>query len=505
MVAIPTIFAAFMFVLDETVANVALPHMAGTFSATRDESMWIITFYLVASGVSIPTVDFFCKMVGRKNYFMLCTLVFTISSFLCGLAKSLDMMVFMRIIQGFAGGGLLPISQAILLEAFPKEARGKAMAVFGLVVVVAPIIGPVVGGWITDNWTWSWIFFINIPIGIFTLYISKLFLEDPPYAQKQKGVKIDNIGFLLLLIWLVTLQIMLDKGNNKDWFNSPFIMKMGITSLISGVSFFWWQLKAKNPLINLKVFRDKNFTIGTFVQVIIMGVLMASLVLLPQFLQNLMGYTALLSGLTIIPRGCGALISLVFCGYLSTKVDNRILAVIGLLFIGVAGTALGFLNLQISNINVAIPNFLFGVGMGFAMIPLVSLSVITLKNEQMTNASGIQNLVKNIGGAIGTSLAATFISRFSQIHQHYMVGNLNPLNPVFQAKFAATKGAIMQYTDPVSASYLAQYSLYGQMLKQSTLWGFMETFRIFGILAILIIPLLFFIKKTGTDEKTKKS
>jgi len=420
---------------------------------------------------------------------------------MCGFANSLGMMIGARILQGFGGGGLLPISQAVLLEAFPKEKRGQSMAIFGIVVVMAPIIGPVLGGWITDNWNWPWIFFINVPIGILTIYLTHVFFEDPPYARKQSNVKIDYLGFLLLIVWMITLQVILDKGNTKDWFSSPFIVRLSLIFVLSFLCFLISQITRKNTLLDLSVCKDKNFMVGTLVQVIMMGVVLASITILPQFLQSLMGYTAFLSGLSLMPRGMGALISLLLAGYLSTKIDNRLLAVVGLIFVGGAGLMLGNLNMEIAPMNIGFPNFLFGLGMGLCMMPLVSLSVITLKNSQMTNASGLQNMVKNIGGAVGTSIVSTVISRMSQVHQAHAVKYLTDLNPVYQTKINATMGALMQYTDSVTAHHLAQYSLYGQLVQQSTLWGFIEAFRVVGFLSIAIIPLIFLLKKIDFSNK----
>lgn len=493
--AIPTIFAAFMVVLDSTIANVALPHMAGTFSVSREESIWILTSYLVASGVMIPAVDFFCKLMGRKVYFITSVVVFTIASFLCGFANSIELMIFARILQGLGGGGLIPLSQAILLESFPIEERGKGMAMFGLVVIFAPIIGPVLGGYITDNWNWPWIFFINVPIGIFTTYLAKILLVDPPYAKKQKNINFDKLGFLFLTLWLVSLQIIFDKGNNADWFNAPWVCRLATFSGLCCILFFISQYKSKNALVDLSVFKDRNFAIGTIIQIIMQAVLLASVAILPMFLQLLMGYTAYLSGLAIMPRGIGSLIAVSICGYLSDKIDNRWLVVAGLFLLGAAGFGLGFLNLQIASINIAIPNFLFGLGMGLAMVPLIALSVVTLRNDQMTNASGLQQLLKQIGGAVGTSLVATLISRFGQIHQAYLIRHLSFENPVFQARINAVEGALSNFMDSSIANHMAQYSIYGELLKQANLWGFMEAFRIFGILCLVVIPTIFLLKK----------
>lgn len=496
---IPVMLAVFIYVLDGTIGNVALPHMAGSFSATRDESMWILTSYLIAAGIVIPAVDFFSKLCGRKNFFIISILMFTIASMLCGMAKNIEFMIFARILQGFGGGGILPISQAIIIESFTKEQRGAAMSVFGMGVILAPIIGPVLGGWITDNWTWPWIFYINVPFGCIAALLSKKLIEDPPYAKRQHNVKIDGKGFFYLTIWLVTLQTVLDKGNNADWFNATWICWTFGVSVVACILFFHSQLTNKDSLVDLSVFKDRNFSAGTIIQVVIQAVLYASLAILPQFLQSMMGYTAFLSGATMMPRGFGSMLSMLITGTLSNKIDNRLFVMLGLALIGGSSLVFGSLNLQISNMNIAIPNFFMGMGMGLSMIPIMNLSVDTLKNEQMTNATGIQNLLKNIGSAIGTSLVATMLTRFAQVHQYMLVGKMSELNPVFIERIQTTAGALSAYTEHSAAQYMAQYSYYGQLVKQSTLWAFIDSFRIFGMLCLAVIPLLLLMKKIKKD------
>lgn len=493
---IPVMLSVFIYVLDGTIGNVALPHMAGSFSATRDESMWILTSYLIAAGIVIPAVDFFGKVFGRKNFFIISILLFTIASMLCGLATNIEFMIFARILQGFGGGGILPISQAIMLEAFPKEKRGLAMSVFGMGVILAPIIGPVLGGWITDNWSWPWIFFINVPFGCISAILCHKLIEDPPYARKQKNVKIDGKGFFYLTVWLVTLQTVLDKGNNADWFNAPWICWTSGVSVIACILFFHSQLTNKNSLIDLSVFKDRNFSAGTVVQVVIQAVLYASLAILPQFLQSMLGYTAFLSGATMMPRGLGSMTAMLLTATLSNKIDNRLLVAIGLCLLGGSSLVFGSLNLQISNMNIAVPNFFMGIGMGLSMVPIMNLSVDTLRNDQMTNATGIQNLLKNIGSAIGTSLVATMLTRFAQVHQYMLVGNTSELNSVFIERVQSTAAALAQYAHMTVAQYMAQYSMYGQLVKQATLWAFIDSFRIFGLLCFAVVPLMLFIKKT---------
>ena len=294
---IPVMLSIFMFALDGTISNVALPYMAGTFSVSQNESTWIITSYLVASGIIIPTVDFFSKLIGRKQYFILSIIIFTIASIMCGLANSMPMMLAARILQGIGGGGIMPIAQAIIFEIFPKEKLPKAMAVFGLGVVMAPILGPSVGGWITENWSWPFIYFINIPFGILCLYLTQKYIEEPPYSLKQENVKMDFMGFFFLAAWLLTLQVVLDKGNDADWFNSAWICKLFAVSTISFLAFIYIQRKKSKSgtsLINLSIFRNHNFLIGTAGQIVLMMVLLSSAAILPSMLQMLLGYTAFL-------------------------------------------------------------------------------------------------------------------------------------------------------------------------------------------------------------------
>ncbi len=503
LVTFAVMTATFIFVLDSTIANVALPHMAGSFSSSNEEAMWILTSYLIASGIVLPSVAWFSHVFGRKTFFIACIIIFTVASLLCGLSFSMETMIFARVLQGLGGGALLPISQAILLESFPKEKRGIAMSIFGLGVVIAPVIGPVLGGWLTDSFSWNWIFFINVPFGIISVIASKLFIEDPPYAKKQGLKKIDYVGFSLLISWLVTLQIVLDKGQNADWFQAPWICCLSAVSIISMICFVISQLKNKDSIIDLSVFSDKNFLYGTIVLVVVNGVMYASTAIMPLYLQNLLGYSAFLSGYALMPRGVGSILAVVVTGVLSNKVDERILGIIGLLSLGLSGLIFGFLSLQISMINIVIPNLIFGFGMALCFIPLTTLSMNTLSNSQMTNASGVQSLLKNIGGAIGTSLVTTMLSRFAQVHQFSMVKHLNPLNPEFQSRLYTYKAAFLQFMHMSQADIKANYLMYAELLKQSNLWAFMDTFRIFGIIALLIIPLVLLLDKNEVDPDSE--
>lgn len=490
--------ATFIFVLDSTIANVALPSMAGSFSASQDESLWILTSYLIASGIILPSVDWFSGVFGRKKFFIACTLIFTFASVLCGFAHSLDMMIAARILQGIGGGAILPISQAIMLESFPLEKRGLAMSIFAFGVVVAPIIGPILGGWITDNYSWHWIFFINLPLGVLSAIAANTWIHDPEYAQKKENQKIDFLGFSLLISWLVCLQIVLDKGQNADWFNAPWICVLSFISLASMILFIISQIKNKDSIIDLSVFRDRNFAVGTALLVLLNGVLYASIAIMPLFLQRLLGYTAYLSGLATMPRGVGSIVAIAFTAVLCSKIEERIFIMLGFACLGISSLMFGFLNLDISMINIVIPNLITGMGLGFAMVPLSTISMVTLSNSQMTNAAGIQSLFKNIGGAIGTSIVNTMLMRYGQIHQGYMVENLSPYNPAFVQKLQATTAALAQNMNITIAEQKANYMLYAQLLKQSNLWAYMDAFRIFGLLCLALIPFLFLLKRNDT-------
>lgn len=489
--------ATFIFVLDSTIANVALPHMAGSFSASTEESLWILTSYMIASGIILPSVGWFSGVFGRKKFFISCVILFTVASFLCGLAPSLDLMILARILQGLGGGAIIPIAQSILLENFPLEKRRMAMSVFGIGVIIAPIIGPVLGGWITDNYSWHWIFYINVPLGFLAAALANMFVEDPPYARKKAGQKIDYVGFGFLISWLVCLQIVLDNGQNNDWFNSSWICWTFAASILSMIAFVFSQLVNDKSILDLKIFKDKNFVFGTCLLVLTMAVLYSSIAIMPLFLQNLLRYSAFLSGYSMMPRGLGSVTAIAFSGLFAKNVDDRVLIGTGLALLGTASFMFGGSNLQISMINIIIPNFIFGCGMGLCIISLSTISVATLKNAQMTNATGIQALLKNIGGAIGMSIVGTLLSRFAQAHQMSMVGYLNPLNPVFKAKVAGMTVALSKYSHISLAGQKANYLMYADLLKQSSLWAFMDAFRIFGLICFLIIPILFFMKPSA--------
>lgn len=493
-------FAAFMFALDETIANIALPHIAGSFSVSSQESIWILTSYLIASCLTVPMLDWLCRLVGRKNIFILMVSIFTVSSFVCGISTSMPLMLIGRFFQGFGGGLLLPIAQAIVMENFKGKDLTTAITIFGLVVIVAPIIGPVLGGWITENYSWHWIFFMNIPIGAFIVTMAKTLIVDPPYAQKQKNVKTDWWGLIFLIMFAVAFEIMMDKGNDEDWFNSVFICRLTVIWIIGLIGFIISQIKGKETLVRLNVLTNWNFTMGTICITVMNAILLGSLAMIPQFMQTMMGYDAYTSGLSMMPRGIGCMIGLILNKYLQMKVDVRFFASVGILLLSIGSWLLGDINLEISQSSIFIPNILFGIGMTIAMIPLVSFSCLTVPPKEMSNASGLQNFIKTIGGAIGTSLVATFISRFSQIHQSMLVKNLTDTNSIYLERLSAYASAFAQSTDLNTANFMGQNILYNQLLKQARLWAYIDSFRIYAVWGLAII-LLIFLMKTNKDKK----
>jgi DHA2 family multidrug resistance protein len=497
-IAVAVMLATVLEVLDTSVANVALPQMAGSMSSSLDEATWVLTSYLVANAIVLPMTGWLSSFFGRKRFLITCTILFTVASAACGMANSMGLLIFARILQGAAGGALLPVSQAILMESFPPAKRGVAMAVYGMGVVVAPIFGPVLGGWLTDNYSWRWIFYINIPFGVLAVLMLQAFVEDPPYlrdAHEKTGGTIDYIGFSAMAIWLASLQIILDRGQQDDWFNAAWICWASGISLVSMVFFIVWEMRVPHPLVDLRVFKNRSFAIGTFLMVIAGIMLYSTTSLLPMFLQGLMGYPSLNSGLAMSLRGIGAIVAMVAVGKLSEKVDARILMNVGWLFLAYSAWELGNITTDISPGNLNWPNILTGLGMGFLMVPLMTASLADVPNEQMGNASGMSNLARNIGGGIGISLTTTLVARGTQAHQALMVGHLSPYDPEFQQYLQSATGMLSQYSDPVTAQQKAHALLYGTMQQQANLFAYVDTFRLLAILCALCIPVVFLLKK----------
>lgn len=487
--------ATFMEVLDTSIASVALPHIAGNLGATQDEATWVLTSYLVSNAIVLPASAWFSGFFGRKKFLVVCIIIFTASSFLCGAATNLGLLIFARIVQGAGGGALQPLAQAIMLESFPPSKRGVALAVYGIGVVCAPIIGPTLGGWLTDSYSWRWAFYINVPVGILAVTLISRYVDDPPYIRASKTRRVDAIGFGLLSLWLGALQITLDKGQQEDWFAAVWLRWLAGICVVSFIAFIFWELRTPEPVVNLRVLKNRNFALGTILFGLFGATIYALVTLQPLFLQTLMGYTAFDAGLTVSPRGFGALVALFLVGAFVQRMDARYLVAFGFLAFGAASFMLSGLTLQVAMPNIVGPNILNGFGSGFIFVPLGALAVGTLRNDQIGNATGIQNLVRNIGGSIGISFVSTMLARGAQTHQANMVGHFSPLNPQFQQHVLATQKVFESSFSPADAALRAQASTYQLLLQQANYWAFIQLFFWIACLSGISAVVVFLMRK----------
>ena len=437
LIALTVTLASFMEVLDTSIANVALPHIAGGLSATQDESTWVLTSYLVSNAIILPLSGWFILLLGRKRFYMVCVFVFTLSSFLCGIAPSLGALVFFRILQGVGGGGLQPSEQAILADTFPPKQRGMAFSVYAIAVVFAPAIGPTLGGYITDHYDWRWIFFINIPVGILSITLSSFMLEDPPYlvkerkAKKKANLQVDYWGIIFIAIGLGFLQVLLDKGDRDDWWASDFIRTCGVLALGGLVLAVYWELKSKNPVVDLSLLKDRNFSISAFFMFMVGVVLLGSTVLIPQFLQLVLGYSATDAGQVISPGGFLIIGMLPFVGILLGKVEAR-----WMIGVGLAITALSMFHMTTFNTDmdyryVMLARCLQASGLAFLFVPINTAAYAFVPRTKNNAASGLINLARNVGGSVGISLVVTILSHRAQFHQARLVEQASSLNPQF--------------------------------------------------------------------------
>jgi DHA2 family multidrug resistance protein len=496
MIAASVMLATFMVVLDSSVANVALPHIAGTLSASTDESTWVLTSYLVSNAIMLPAAGWIARRIGRKRLLLISILIFTAASLLCGMALSMPMLILARVLQGIGGGGMQPLAQSILLESFPPRLHGTAMAVYGVGVIVAPVIGPTLGGWITDSYSWRWIFYINLPIGILALFMVNLFVEDPPYLRKAIKGAIDFLGFGLLALWLGSLQLVLDKGQEADWFSSTWVCWTAAISTLALAGLIVRELTDREPIVQLRVFRDRNFAMGTLITCIYGFVLYASTAMLPLFLQTMLSYSALQSGLSVSPRGLGAMVSMIAAGFLVRYIDARLLMAFGFALLSYSTWMFGQINLAIGMSSVIVPNVFSGFAMGFIFVPLTTVTLSRLRKQEMGNATGIYNLMRNIGGSIGIASITTMLVRGAQTHQNYLAANADAGNPVTGALVRGLQTRLFsQGADIVTAHQKALGALYRSVQQQSALMAYMDNFRLMAFLAFACIPLLLLLNK----------
>jgi DHA2 family multidrug resistance protein len=482
-----------MEVLDTAIAAVILPHIAGSLSATTDEATWVLTSYLVANAVVLPASSWFSLKFGRRNFLLFCISLFTVASFACGAAQSLVMILIARTIQGAGGGALQPLSQSILLESFPPQKRGSAMALFALGVVVAPVLGPTLGGWLTDAYSWRWAFYINIPIGVVATFMIMRFVKDPPYIQSAKPGKIDGIGLGLLAVWIGTLQIILDKGQEDDWFGAVWIRWAAAVLVIALVAFLIRELVIQSPIVNLKIFKDRNFAISCILIGAVGAVLYAMITLLPLFYQTLLNYTAWAAGLAVSPRGIGAILIMPIVGVLTAKVDNRYLIASGFAIFGWCAWWISNVTLQISQWSLLWPIIISGVATGLMFVPLSTTAVGTLSNEQMGNASGLFNLLRNIGGSIGISVVDTMVARRQQVHRAELSRYIAPTAQV-QQTLLRLQTYMSLHAGPRLAKLRAYALLENGLNQQSVLYAYVDDFRYMVLVCVLCLPIVFLLR-----------
>jgi MFS transporter, DHA2 family, multidrug resistance protein len=499
LIAVVVALAAFMEVLDTSIANVALPYIAGNLGASNDQSTWVLTSYLVSNAVVLPISGWFASVLGRKWFFMTCLVIFTISSLLCGFAPSLGAIIIFRILQGAGGGGLQPMAQAILADTFPPEKRGLAFALYGVTVIVAPTIGPTLGGWITDNYTWRWIFFINVPVGIVALFLVYRLIEDPPWAKRIKGAlaKFDYVGVSFLVLGVGALQIMLDKGQEDDWFGSRFITTLAILTVVGLVSLVVWEWFYKNPIVDVRLFRNLNFLAANGMIFVLGLMLFSALVMMPLFLQSLMGYTAESAGLVLSGGGLLLLFLMPLVGFLSSKVQARYLLAFGWLTL-----SLGMyystqqLDLLISFRSASFLRVVQVFGLGFLFVPINLISYVGMPLEKSSSVAGLVNFMRNIGSSVGTSMVTTLVARRAQVHQVYLVAHVTAGRPTFSGAVAATTARLIASgMDAEHAARQAYGLVYRTIFVQASTLAYIDTYWVLAIGAAIMFVLSFALKK----------
>ena len=511
-VALAVVIPTFMEVLDTTIANVALRHIAGGLSAAVTDGEWVITSYLAANAIILPISGWLSIRLGRRNYFLLSILVFTVASALCGMATSLNMLIFSRVLQGLAGGGLQPSSQAVLLDAFPKEKQGAAQTAFSIAALLAPVFGPTLGGYVTDNYGWRWVFYINVPVGLLALVMCNALVFDPPYLKAQSAEArrqnraFDTLGLSLLAVTMTSWEVLLSKGQEWDWFGDPFLRVQGLALLfvLGLVGLIIRERRYDNPLINFRTLKDPNFRVCCVIIFCAFATLYANSVSLPALLQSLFGYDATTSGLVLSPAAIFSIIMLVIVGWLLGRgVDARYLIAAGLLVLGIGGYWMSRLNLEISPWQIVWPRVVFIMGLSTIFAPLNVAAFINIPPQLRGAAVGLLALLRNEGGSVGTSLAQTIQQRRDQFHSLRLGENLDPLNPAVNSYVDQTQGVFLQQSgDPVAANQVALQSLANLREQQSSSLAYFDVFFIFAVVAVALIVLVFFMKRSVAVKDT---
>jgi MFS transporter, DHA2 family, multidrug resistance protein len=503
VIAITVTLATFMEVLDTSIANVALPHIAGNLSAGRDESTWVLTSYLVSNAIVLPLSGWLSSLLGRKRFYMGCVAVFALSSFLCGFASSLGMLVVFRILQGAGGGGLQPSEQAILNDTFSLEKRGMAFAVYGIAVVVAPTIGPWLGGWITDNYSWRWIFYINVPVGIISLCLTYLLVSDPPYMKRvsfKDGFRIDYIGLGLISLGLGSLQIILDKGQRDDWLSSPFIRTFFVLMVIGLVGGVVREMKSKEPVVDFRMLKNRNFAIATVAMFFLGFVLYASTMLIPQMLQELFGYSAEQAGLALSPGGALIMLCMPIVGLLVSRVDTRLLITFGCTISASALFVMAGWSLSLDFRHAVLGRMMQAFGLAFLFIPINVSAFAYVPREKTNMGTGIINLARNIGASVGIATVTTLLERRTQTHLARLSDHVNTYNPALNNMMNGTTGNLIAHgMSRTDATAQAHGMLAGMIQRQAAMLAFLDNFKLLGIIFFAVIPVMLMMKRPKTQ------
>ena len=500
-IALVVTMATFMEVLDTSIANVSLPHIAGNLSAGSDESTWVLTSYLVSNAIILPISGWLSTIMGRKRFYMTCVALFTISSFLCGFAPNLGMLIFFRVLQGLGGGGLAPSEQAILADTFEPAKRGIAFAIYGIAVVTAPAIGPTLGGFITDNYSWRWIFFINIPVGIISLILTNRLVEDPPYLRGRKAGRIDYVGLILIAVGLGALQIVLDKGQREDWFESNFILTYSVIAVTGIIAAIIWEWNYDHPIIELKLLKSRSFFISACAMFMLGIVLFGTTLLLPQMLQELYGYSAQQAGMVLSPGGIVVILLLPAVGILISKMDARYMIAFGFAVTSVGLYHFSTLTLDVSFSQAVWSRVLQAAGLAFLFIPIQTVSYIGMPREKSNSISGITNLARNIGGSVGISFVTTFLARRAQHHQSFLSEHLGTASTAFRGALAGTTNNLVQHGSTATAAPQQAYGLlYNTMGRQATFLAYLDTFWVLALGAAILVPCVFLMKKARATQ-----
>lgn len=495
LVTLSVMLPTFMEVLDTAIASVALPYIAGSLSASNSEATWVLTSYLVANAIILPASNWFARRFGRKRFLLTCVVIFTIASFFCGAAPSLSVILLARILQGAGGGALQPLSQSILLESFPVQKRSMAMAAYGLGIVVAPVLGPTLGGWLTDTFSWRYAFYINIPVGILAVFMIARFVHDPPFIKNAKVGRFDNIGFGLLVIWTGCLQVVLDKGQEDDWFGAIWV-RWAVAALVFGLAgWIWHSWKHPEGLVNLHILKNRNFRTGCLLIALLGMCIYITIAILPLYYQEVLGYTAFTAGLVVGPRGIGSFIGSPVIGFLGTRIDNRKLLSAGFLGFGFCSLIFGTVNLEIGPYTLLIPILITGFALSFVFVPLATLSTSTLSREEMGNATGLFNMLRNIGGSIGIAMASTALIRRAAFHQTEIGAHITSTTLVFQQSSAQISTYLSHRLGPAVSQQGSLGLLYRLLQQQSALKAYVDVFRWTALLAFYCAAAVWLFKK----------